>query len=116
LAVDLADGPSLPIQRIRLIDPRDVHTAGWRRLLDRLEACGVAVEQLSHGPAAPGDTALGQLQRWMTGAGPMEGGPDGTVTIATSASAALAAEVVGLQLAGVIAAQHTARGACAQAC
>ncbi len=95
LVADLASEPKLPIRRIRLIDPRAVHSVGWRRLLDRLEACGVVVEQLSPAPAAPADTALGRLQRWMTGAGPIEGQPDGTVTIATSASAALAAEITG---------------------
>lgn len=100
LAADLADGPSLPVRRVRLIDPRDAHGAGWRRLLDRLEACGVVVEQLEHEPAAPAGTALGRLQRWMGGAVPIEGGPDGTVTIATSASAPLAAEVVGQWFAG----------------
>ena len=91
LASDLADKPALPIRRIRLIDPRAVHSAGWRRLLDRLEDCGVVVEQLSPEPAAPADTALGRLQRWMIGGGPVEGEPDGSVTIATSTSAALAA-------------------------
>ena len=95
LVEDLATGPSLPIRRIRLIDPRDVHPAGWRRLLDRLEACGVAVEQVPLAPAAPDGTALGLLQRWMTDGGSLDGEPDGTVTIATSASAALAAEVMG---------------------
>lgn len=95
LVEDLAALPALPIRRIRLIDPRGVHSAGWRRLLDRLEACGIAVEQIPHTPAAPDGTALGRLQRWMSGDGPLEGEPDGTVTIATSASAALAAEVMG---------------------
>jgi RecB family exonuclease len=95
LMKDLATRPALPIRRIRLIDPLDVHSAGWRRLLDRLEACGVAVEQLPHAPAAPDGTALGRLQRWMRGDGPVAGEPDGTVTIATSASAALAAEITG---------------------
>ena len=66
LVEDLATGPSLPIRRIRLIDPRDVHPAGWRRLLDRLEACGVAVEQVPLAPDAPYGNALGLLQRWMT--------------------------------------------------
>lgn len=95
LVEDLATRPALPIRRIRLIDPRDVHSAGWRRLLDRVEACNVSVEQLPHEPAAPDGTALGRLQRWIRGGGPVEGEPDGTVTIATSASAALAAEVMG---------------------
>ena len=95
LVEDLATRPALPIRRIRLIDPRDVHPAGWRRLLDRLEMCGVVVEEVPLAPAAPGSTALGRLQRWMIGSGPLDGEPDGSVTIATSASAALAAEVMG---------------------
>lgn len=95
LVEKLATGHALPIRRIRLIDPRELHPAGWRRLLDRLEACGVAVEQLQHVPTAPDGTALGRLQRWMVGGGSVDGEPDGTVTIATSTSAALAAEVMG---------------------
>lgn len=95
LFTDLASRPNLPIRRIRLIDPRAVHSVGWRRLLERLEECGVAIEQLSALPAAAEGTSLGRLQRWMAGIGPIDGQPDGTVTIATSASAALAAEVTG---------------------
>ncbi|HEX8402673.1 MAG TPA: PD-(D/E)XK nuclease family protein [Allosphingosinicella sp.] len=95
LLMDLADRPCLPIRRIRLIDPREVHSAGWRLLLNQLERCGVSVEQLAPSPAAPKYTALGRLQRWMIGEVPIQGGPDGTLTIATSASAALAAEVMG---------------------
>ena len=95
LAADLATRPVLPIRRVRLIDARDLHSAGWRRLLDRIEACGVAIEQVTIVPAAPEHTALGRLQRWMTGVGSIAGGADGTVTIATSASTALAAEVTG---------------------
>ena len=95
LATYLAARPALPIRRIRLIDARDLHSSGWRRLLDRIEACGVAIEQVAIAPAAPDDTALGRLQRWMAGVGPVAGEADGTVTIATSVSAALAAEVTG---------------------
>jgi len=95
LPATLAARPALPIRRIRLIDAREVHSAGWRRLLDRIEACGVAIDQVPIAPAAAEDTALGRLQRWMAVSGPVAGGADGTVTIATSASAALAAEVAG---------------------
>lgn len=95
LAADLARRPDLPIRRVRLIDPRDVHSAGWRRLLDRLEECGVAIEEVPVGPGAPPETALGRLQRWIADGGAVAGAPDGTVTIATSASAALAADVAG---------------------
>ena len=95
LTEDLATRPALPIRRIRLIDSREVHSAGWRRLLGRLEECGVAVEQIPVEPAAPEGTALGRLQRWLTASDSIAGEPDGTITIATSASAVLAAEVTG---------------------
>lgn len=95
VASDLLSTPTLPIKRIRLIDAREVHSAGWRRLLDRLEACGVEIDQITPKPAAPEKSALGQLQRWMLHGGPVSGEPDGSITIATSASATLAAEITG---------------------
>jgi ATP-dependent helicase/nuclease subunit B len=95
LITDLDSRPGLPIRRIRLIDAREHFSAGWRRLLDRLEGCGVLIEQVVTSAAAPEDTALGRLQRWMNGGGPVTGAPDGSITIATSASAALAAEIMG---------------------
>jgi ATP-dependent helicase/nuclease subunit B len=96
VAANLADKPRLPIRRIRLIDSRLAHSAGWRRLLDNLENCGVVIEQLSNVPAAPEATALGRLQRWIAhGGGDLSGEPDGTVTVAISGSAAFAAEIVG---------------------
>lgn len=95
LVADLLARPKLPIRSVRLIDSREVHSAGWRRLLASLENCGVGIEQVETGVAAPEDTALGRLQRWMIGAAPVVGEPDGTVIIATSASAALAADVTG---------------------
>lgn len=95
VVTDLESSPRIPIRRVRLIDARAVHPVGWRRLLDRLEDCGVVVEETRALPAARADTALGRLQRWMVGGVAVDGQADGTVTIATSASEALAAEVVG---------------------
>lgn len=82
------------IRRLRLIDQRALHPIGWRRLFDRLEALGVAIEEIPVAPAADEATALGRLQRWMQDGILLDGGPDGTVTLATSASAALAGELV----------------------
>ncbi|UYY58014.1 PD-(D/E)XK nuclease family protein [Sphingomonas sp. S2-65] len=89
----LEDRPPLPMRRVRLIDARHLHPAGWRRLLDRVEACGVAIVELEPIAAAPDGSALGALQRWMIGSQDLAGAADGTVTIATSVSKALAAEV-----------------------
>ena len=95
VAAALESGPRLPIRRIRLIDARANHPAGWRRLFLRLEECGVLIEGIAPTASAPDSTALGRLQRWMNKGEKLDGKPDGTVTIATSASEALAAELAG---------------------
>lgn len=52
-AIDaLTDTPSLPLRSIQLVDTRAAFPAGWRTLLDRLENCGVVVEQAPSGPAS----------------------------------------------------------------
>lgn len=95
LTTELDSRPRLPVRRVRLVDPREAHPIGWRRLLERLEECGVVVEEMAAAPGAPAGTALGRLQRWIVDGGTIEGEADGTVTIATAASEALAAELVG---------------------
>ena len=111
MSAALAGRPGLPIRRIRLIDVRAMHSVGWRGLLDGIEGCGVAIEQIAVEPAAPAETALGRLQRWMIAGGTVGGQADGTVTVATATSAALAAEITGqwfeaAQCGGVIIAQE----------
>jgi ATP-dependent helicase/nuclease subunit B len=86
---------ALPVRRIRLIDPLEVRPSGLRRLINRLEELGIAVEPIEYVPAAPEGTALGRLQRWMLAGGIPPTGADGTVTIAKCSSAPLAAEVLG---------------------
>ncbi|GAB7555559.1 PD-(D/E)XK nuclease family protein [Novosphingobium sp. 11B] len=93
LCVRLADGPQLPVGRIRLIDPRPELPPGWGRLIDAIAASGVIVEELATTPAAPAHTALGALQRWMVEDNEVSGEADGTITIAHASSALLAAEV-----------------------
>jgi len=83
------------IKRVRLIDQRDFLPCGWRYLFANLEEHGVAIEIVEPSAAAPADTALGQLQRWML-AGQSHGlAPDGSLTLATASSSILAAEIVG---------------------
>ncbi|MGP9819340.1 PD-(D/E)XK nuclease family protein [Salinarimonas sp. NSM] len=81
--------------RLRLVDRRAHLPPGLRRLVDRLEALGVAVEETAFAPAAPAETALGRLQRWLGDGETPAGAPDGSVTLAACASAPLAAELVG---------------------
>ena len=83
------------VRRIRLIDRRTDLPAGWRRLLDGLAAQGVVIEELNSSPAAPEASALGRLQRWMSTGESFGTAADGTITMARSASAALAGEVLG---------------------
>jgi ATP-dependent helicase/nuclease subunit B len=93
---DKIDGNiSRTVRRIRLIDARAHHPIGWRRLFDALEARGCMIEEIGASPSAPADTALGRLQRWMAAGGELDGSPDGSVTLATSTSSALAGELVG---------------------
>jgi hypothetical protein len=83
------------IRRIRLIDARAHHGCGWRRLLNGLEANGVAITKMAAAPAASPATALGQMQRWMTEGRAHGSVPDGTLTLARASSGVLASEVVG---------------------
>lgn len=83
------------ITRIRLIDYRAFLPCGWRQLLSKLEEHGILIDTLEPSAAAPADTALGQLQRWMLAGQPHGAAPDGTLTFATASSSVLAAEIVG---------------------
>ena len=88
-----------PLTRIRLIDAADVHPAPIRRLLSKVASMGCAVEEITRAPAAPPGTSLGRLQRWLLDGAAAIGPADGTVTLATSTSEPLAAEIVGQWLA-----------------
>jgi len=78
----------------------DLHPSPVRRVVERLRALGCVVEDLPTAAAADPGTSLGRLQRWMLAGTPPAAGDDGTVTIATSASEPLAAEVLGQWFAG----------------
>lgn len=95
-AVTVSITPSFTgaIRRIRLIDERALHPSGWRSLLARLAEQGVLIEQIVPKAAAPADTALGKLQRWILGKGPHGTVSDGTLTLANAASNVLAADLV----------------------
>ncbi|WP_037537420.1 PD-(D/E)XK nuclease family protein [Sphingomonas sp. PR090111-T3T-6A] len=83
------------IRRVRLIDPKPLHSIGWRNLLDALEAAGVVIESMPVTPAAAAGTALGQMQRWMMGDSAAPTVPDGSITLASAASGLLAADIIG---------------------
>lgn len=89
-----------PIARVRLIDQREVCPKPLRRLLSRLEQIGCQIEEIALTPAAPSTRSLGQLQRWMQGAADDLTRTEDSVTVATAASATLAAETVGQWIAG----------------
>lgn len=83
------------ITHIRMIDDPALCPAAIRRLIHRLAELGTAVGHVQPVPAAAAETALGRLQRWMLGDNAELGTADESVTLATSASASLAAEVLG---------------------
>lgn len=84
-----------PVSRIRLIDRLLVHPSPLRRLIMRLSEIGCVIEEIAVEPAAPANSSLGKLQRWMLGATDAINDADGTVTFATCSSQPLAAEIVG---------------------
>ena len=84
-----------PLTRLKVIDPIALHPSPLRRLLERLGNLGCFLEQIMPTAAAPSETSLGKLQRWMLGMPPTFDAADGSVTIASSASKPLAAEIIG---------------------
>lgn len=84
-----------PITRLRLIDPVELHPSPIRRIVERLRKLGCLVDDVAITSAAPAETSLGRLQRWMLDGVEPTPGADGSVTLATSASGPLAAEVLG---------------------
>lgn len=90
------DGTAVvPITRLRLIDPADLHPSPIRRIVERLRMLGCVVDDVAVTPAAAAETSLGRLQRWVLDGTAPTPGADGSVTLATSASGPLAAEVLG---------------------
>ncbi|TCP96430.1 PD-(D/E)XK nuclease superfamily protein [Sphingomonas sp. PP-F2F-A104-K0414] len=89
-----------PLASIRLVDGVELLPSPLRRIVERLRTLGCVVENVPTSPAAPSGTSLGQLQRWMCDGTVPASGADGTVTIATSASEPLAAEILGQWFAG----------------
>lgn len=84
-----------PLMRIRLIDPVELLASPLRRLINRLQVLGCAIDTIPVAAAAPAETALGRLQRWMLGSTDPLTGPDETVILAVASSEPLAAELLG---------------------
>ncbi|MDO8423320.1 MAG: PD-(D/E)XK nuclease family protein [Parvibaculum sp.] len=94
--LDCLDGATVaPIMRLRLIDSVDLLPSPIRRIVERLRNLGCIVDEVAVLPAAAAETSLGRLQRWMLDGTVPAPSADGTVTLATSASSLLAAEVLG---------------------
>lgn len=96
----LAEEKAPPLSRIRLIDPPNLHPSPIRRLVMRLGELGCVLEAIEAKASAPAETSLGKLQRWMLGAPQPLDSADGTVTVASSSSKPLAAEVIAQWFAG----------------
>ncbi len=106
VVVQLDSRVSRAIGRLRLIDERASLSPGWRRLLDRLEACDVVVEQLAVSAAADPGVALGRAQAWIEAGIYGRTGPDGSVVELVADTPIMAAEA----LATYFAAEPTPRG------
>lgn len=84
-----------PLTRLRLIDAVNLHPSPVRRLVQRLAVLGCELRPIQTAPAAPPETSLGQLQRWIAGNSAPLIGRDGTISVASCFSESLAAELLG---------------------
>ena len=96
----LSEKPKLPLTSLELIDIRGDLSAGWRRLLDALETCGVAVSA----PAlATSDRRSDDLGRLLAPFDTDESRPeiqgDGSVCLLTADTELVAAEAIAAWLA-----------------
>ncbi len=96
----LGEKPKLPLALIELIDERGDLPAGWRRLLDALEACGVSVTARDATDADRGSTDLARL---LTPFESKRSAPDlagdGSVCLLTADTELVAAEAIAAWLA-----------------
>ncbi|WP_181008479.1 PD-(D/E)XK nuclease family protein [Sphingomonas montanisoli] len=100
ILVKLDGSTNTPITSLRLIDSAQLLPSPLRRVVERLQVLGCSVEDVGITAAAAPTTSLGRLQRWIADGVVPESGADGSVTLATSASEPLAAEVLGQWFAG----------------
>ncbi|WP_454887308.1 PD-(D/E)XK nuclease family protein [Sphingomonas oryzagri] len=89
----LGDCAALTIESIALIEPRELVAPAWRRLIEALEACGVAIiAAAAPPPSAAGD--LGHAQAFLASGAiaPLQG--DGSFMIVEADTALVAAEAL----------------------
>ena len=89
----LAERPPLPITTVTLVEPREVLTPPYRRLIDQVQACGVVV-QTADALATAADGDLQRVQTFLTTgeARPLAG--DGAFMAVEADTALMAAEAV----------------------
>lgn len=89
----LRDSTALTVESIVLIEPRELVAPAWRRLIETLESCGVAITAApASPPSAAGD--LGRAQAFLASGAitPLQG--DGSFMIVEADTALVAAEAV----------------------
>jgi RecB family exonuclease len=90
---DLADRPPLSIRSITLVEPRDLLTPPYRRLIDQIEACGVEIQAASP-PVADRGNDLHRVQAFLLSGvtEPLQG--DGAFMTVEADTALMAAEAL----------------------
>ena len=90
---DLADRPPLSIRIITLVEPRDLLTQPYRRLIDQIEACGVEIQAASP-PMADSGNDLHRVQIFLRSGvtEPLQG--DGAFMTVEADTALMAAEAL----------------------
>lgn len=89
----LAPQPSLNIVRLRLVEPREMLPPPYRRLIDRLERCGVLIEAAAAASPAP-DTDLQRVQAFLRTGAPQPLAGDASFMTVEADTALMAAEAL----------------------
>lgn len=89
----LAERPPLPTTTVTLVEPREMLTPPYRRLIDQIQACGVLV-QAADALAATGDNDLQRVQTFLHTGEPRPLDGDDTFMAVEADTALMAAEAV----------------------
>lgn len=91
--VALAERPDLNIASIRLVEPRAMLSPPYRRLVDRLEICGVQIHAAAQPSLCP-DNDLQRVQTFLTTGAPRPLTGDGTFVTVDADTALMGAEAL----------------------
>ncbi len=90
----LAGRPGLSIETLRCLEDSSAHPLLWRRVLEDLAACGVAVAPPAAGERSADGSDLSRVQRFLAGEGPEPLAGDGSFCLVEADTTLAIAEAV----------------------